>query len=173
MSYSAEACCSSLCMHSPALCTLLISTGFYVVRWQWHDWVKAIENARGTWQMLNGTHVVQIWGLWKGGPIATLSFSWGCRLSERPWGERALSSTQYPKASWPTPNENSHKQQLFVIHLSGEIVGLSKKLLAKLNTQQQSYWTINIRPDMASCLRLYKSEGMILQHDVKMEVEKS
>lgn len=141
-SYSAEACCSSPCKHSPALCTLLISTGFYVVRWQWHAWVKAIENARGTWQVLNGTHVVQIWGLWKGGPIATLSFPWGCRLSESPWGERSLSSTQYPKASWQPPQwKHRHKQQLFVIHLSGEVIGLSKK--AAYKTQHKAAILLN------------------------------
>ncbi len=55
-----------------------------------HDFITAVMMNCG-WAV-NGTHMAEIWGLWEGSPIPTLSFLWSHRVSECSWDtERARS----------------------------------------------------------------------------------
>lgn len=99
---SGETGCSSRDTRSQAPCTLLTSTGWGVVRWEAWFHNSNDDSAMNCGWAVNGTHVVEIWGLWEGSPITTLSFLWSHRVSECSWDtERASPETEHVHRKLP------------------------------------------------------------------------
>lgn len=99
---SGETGCSSRDTRSQAPCTLLTSTGWGVVKWEAWFHNSSDDSAMNCGWAVNGTHVVEIWGLWEGSPIPTLSFLWSHRVSECSWDtEKANPETEHVHRKLP------------------------------------------------------------------------